>query len=168
MKRTSVALGFASMLMLSATVSAEEQLSMAQMDGVTAGGTAVAQAVANAIGNLTGTATGTVATVQSIGSVPGQVGQIAIILSTAIADASAQATGSPAQAGGTALAVGNASGQTVGSGLSDTQSGTGVVADSINLLASSQSGNTSIATSVLIGLTAASSSAATSAASLQN
>lgn len=168
MKRISVALGVASLLILSATVSAEEQLSMAQMDGVTAGGSAVATAIANAFGNVTATATATLATVQAVGFVPGQVGQIAIIGSNANADASAQATGSPAQAGGTAIALGSAAGQTLGSGLSDTVSDTSVLADSISLFAGSASSNTSIASSVLIGLSSSANSAAASAAALSN
>ena len=168
MKRTSVALGVASLLILSATVSAEEQLSMAQMDGVTAGGSAVATAIASAFGNVTATATATLATVQAVAFVPGQVGQIAIIGSNSNANASAQATGSPAQAGGTAIALGSAAGATVGSGLSDTQGNTEVLADSIFLFAGSASSNTSIASSVLIGLSSSANSAAASAAALSN
>lgn len=153
----------ASVIAFSSMAAAEQELSMNEMDGVSAGGFAIADAIADAIGNITSSSTATDTSVVSIGTVAGQLGAIHIIQS----DASAA---SASDSDGKAVAASVGVGQTIGSGLSDTTSGSTTSTDSgvVNPMALAGSFNTSIATSVLLGNPAGSASASSAAAALSN
>ena len=170
MNRMLVTLGAGTMLVLAAADSAEERLSFAQMDAVTAGGNAAAEALAAAYGVDTFTSTSTFTSVESFEVVPAQLGEVNRILSTAVA-------ASDAGADGIALATAGASGVAEGDLLADTDSFTEVLVDSNGSwpgtttglpLATSNAANTTDASTLLRGFNATSSSAVTSAAALQN
>lgn len=161
MKRALIAFGTVSVLAFSAAALADHELSLAQMDGVTAGGNAAADAFADAFGTNTTANTYTFAQVRSLGNVAGQVGYIERIQSDAVAE-------SDAAANGQAMAFGYGSGRTEGTALSDTYSYTASLADRPALNAFNRSYNNSLASTVILGHTAYSSSAAGSAAALAN
>jgi hypothetical protein len=102
MKKLIITATAASMLAFGAVVSAEQQLSFGEMDGVTAGGFVDAFADARARGVTSDTYTSTYALTRTIDAwqVPGQVGVIDVVASDGEAVSSATATGSFAQAGG--------------------------------------------------------------------
>ena len=154
----------ASIVVLSAAASAEQPLTSAQMDGVSAGGSALAEAVAQALGNVaTTTQTATTTTVQAVSLGLGQLGAIFDIQSVAQA-------GAASTSDGTAIAVGEAVGATQGSLLSDTASVAQTFTDTTAPLpvAAAAAANTSIAASILFGFPTAAQSTAASAAALAN
>jgi len=172
MKRYILALGAASALVLAGVAGAGQQLTSAQMDGITAGGAATGTAAAAAYGILT-SITHSVNT-QSVSTAinPGELGAIYSIASHT--DSGAAAT---AQGGGTAFAGGASVGDTTGTGLSDTDNNTTATASMLQDLtatppllpfAMSSANGTGTATSVYIGLTASSVGASTAASTLGN
>ncbi|MDJ0862652.1 MAG: hypothetical protein QNK18_11300 [Gammaproteobacteria bacterium] len=170
MNKMLVTLGAGTMLVLAGAVSAEERLSFAQMDAVTAGGNAAASALADAFGVDTFANTSTATNVASFEVVLPQLGEVNRILSTAVAASDAGADAS-------ALANSGASGVAEGDLLADTSSDTTALVDSNGSnpasttglpMAMSTASNATLASTLLRGFNATSSSAATSAASLQN
>lgn len=154
----------ASIIAFSSFASAEQELSMTQMDIVSAGGSAAADALADAVGNVTATNTNTVANVVSEMLVPGQLGGIHWIESTGIAQSSSDSDGK-------AIGTANAAGVAMGSLLADTSSfsqtntnpGVGGLPFSM-----SNSNNSTVASTILIGHPASASSASSAAALLHN
>jgi hypothetical protein len=153
----------ASVIAFSGLATAEQSLSMNEMDSVSAGGFASAAAFADAFGVDTFAETNTVTDVSSVENVAGQFGSIYDIIASALAEAAAGSDGN-------ALANGQASGVTQGSLLSDTDSTASALTDTtVDLpFATSSAANMSVASSILRGYTASSSSLANSAASLSN
>jgi hypothetical protein len=153
----------ASVIAFSGLASAEQSLSMNEMDGVSAGGFASAAAFADAFGVDTFAETNTVTDVSSVENVQGQFGSIYDIIASALAEAAAGSDGN-------ALANAQASGVTQGSLISDTDSTASALTDTtVDLpFATSSAMNESFAISILRGYTASSSSLANSAASLAN
>ena len=153
----------ASVIAFSGLASAEQSLSMNEMDGVSAGGFASAAAFADAIGVDTFANTNTVTDVSSVEDVAGQFGSIYDIIASALAQSAAGSDGN-------ALANAEASGVTQGSLLSDTDSTSSALTDTTVALpfATSSAANMSVASSILRGFSASSSSLANSAASLSN
>lgn len=153
----------ASVIAFSGLATAEQSLSMAEMDSVSAAGFADAQAFADAVGVDTFANTNTVTSVVGQEDVPGQFGSIYDIIANALAEANAGSDGN-------ALASGRGSGATVGSLLSDTESFADVDTDTLaaNPFATSVARNVSVASSILRTNTASSSSLANSASSLSN
>lgn len=161
MKRALIAFGTASVLAFSVAALADNELSLAQLDGVTAGGNAAADAYADAFGVNTTSNTSTFAEVLSLGNVAGQVGYIEKIKATAVA-------ASDAAADGQAMAMGAASGVANGTGLADSYSYSRSLADNPGLVARQNNYNNTMASTILRGHTASSSSMAGSAAALAN
>lgn len=159
MKQTLIALATASVLGFASAVTAEQELSLAQMDSVTAGGNAAAEAMADAFGIDTMTATTTAASVESLGNVAGQVGAIEIIGSEAMAM-------SEAAADGVSVAMSGGAGMTEGTLLSDTTSASTALSDAVNLMSMATAQNTSMASEAVLGRNASASSASMSAAAL--
>jgi hypothetical protein len=153
----------ASVIAFSGLATAEQSLSMNEMDGVSAGGFAEAMATAEAFGVDTFANTNTVTNVEANENVAGQFGSIYDIIANALAEANSGSDGN-------ALASARASGDTIGSLLSDTESMANSLTDTTAPLpfARSDANNVSLASSILRGYTAASSSAAQSAAALAN
>lgn len=155
----------ASLIALSSVVSAGQELSVNEMDIVSAGGSAAANALADAVGNVTSTSTSTVANVIAGQLISGQLGGIYHIHSTGIAESAAD---SDAQAIGTA----EAAGVTAGSLLSDTESFSQTMTNSgvgdPLPSATANSNNTSLASTLILGMPASASSASSAAALLQN
>jgi hypothetical protein len=163
----------ASVIAFSGLATAEQSLSMNEMDGVSAGGFASAAAFADAFGVDTFANTNTVTDVRSVENVQGQFGSIYDIIASALAEAAAGSDGN-------ALANAQGQGVTRGSLLSDTNSGApevegdpaevfAVTDTTVGLpFATSSAMNMSVASSILRGYTASSSSLANSAASLSN
>ena len=154
----------ASILALSSAVSAEQELTMGELDGVSAGGVAFAEAFADALGNVVSTSILTDTSVVSVAETFGQLGDIDTIVSNALAASSADADAQ-------ATALGQGVSTTVGTGLSDTDSSSNSVANSgvgslpfaINMTQSS-----GVATQLFQGMSASSNSAGFSASALQN
>jgi hypothetical protein len=177
MKAPIVMLSAASLLVLGTVAQAEQDLTAAQMDSVTAAGNAVATAAADFFASQGFAETNTVTYVRNATTlgeneepVPFggnfQVGFIPVIDSYAYAN-------SLANAGGGAIAGGTAEGMTMGSGISDTISTTNAVGDLQGVVnaalpwhAASSASNTAIAVEPIRGLYAAGSSFSTSAATL--
>jgi len=102
MTKIIVSLGAASLLAMSAATFAEQQLSGAQMDSVTAGA-AIALADADAFGHGAYTLTGTYATQDAVAVVPSHVGWV-VVEDSGSGSESVAATGSGAAAGSLASA----------------------------------------------------------------
>lgn len=153
----------ASVIAFSSFASAGQELSMTEMDIVSAGGSAAADALADAFGNVTSTSTNTQADVVSVQKIPGQLGAIYWITSTGVAQS---ASDSDAKA----ISTAQAAGVTAGSLLSDTSSMSTTTTDSVAALPSAlaMSSNTSNASTILLGNPASSSSASNAASLLQN
>jgi hypothetical protein len=102
MKKLILTASAISMLAFGAMVSAEQQLSFGEMDGVTAGGFADGYAAARAHGVTSDTYTRTVADTFTVDElqIPGQVGKIDVVRSYGDAESRAFATGSFADASG--------------------------------------------------------------------
>jgi hypothetical protein len=191
MKRYILTLSAVAALVLAGAVSAGEQLTSAQMDGVTAGGNVGNTATAVAWGNIT--ATNAVATSQTqVTSIAyGEYSGVGVILSNANASGSAASTNGvgplpgalpvPAPGAGDQLAVGvgSSNGQAFGVLMADTAgSSTNEASTIVNNVdpaarfampyAYSSNSNTTNAASGLVGLPSTAYSYATSAAVLQN
>ncbi|MCP5186581.1 MAG: hypothetical protein H6991_02350 [Pseudomonadales bacterium] len=153
----------ASVLAFSAVANAEVALSPTEMDGVNAAGFAFADAVATALGGVTSAFTNTAATTQSVNILPGQFGAIFEIVSAAAAEAASNSDGN-------AVAAGVGAGQTQGTLLSDTESMAATATDTTAVLpfAAAAAWNTSLASSIIVGLPSAAASASASAAALAN
>jgi len=154
----------ASVIAFSSFASAGQELSMTEMDIVSAGGSAAADALSDALGNVTSTSTNTVANVISEMLVPGQLGGIHWIDSTAVAQSAADSDAK-------AISTAQAAGVTAGSLLSDTVSYSQTTTNSgVGALPSAlaSSSNTSLASTILIGFPASASSASSAASLLQN
>jgi hypothetical protein len=163
MKKTFITLGMASALAFSAMVSAEQELSLAEMDGITAAGSASAAALANAFGAQTSSFADTFTNVEGGEPIPGQVGAIFPISST-----SAAVTEALAASSAVATAFGDAVGATIGTGLSDTTAASEALADADTLVATSANTASGIASSLFIGQSSAASAAANSFSALNN
>ena len=163
MNKTLITLGMASALAFSVTVSAEQALSLAEMDGITAAGSATASAVADAIGAITSTYADTATSVVGGEPILGQVGKIYPISSGAAA-----MTEALAQSSAVAAAAGNAVAATVGTGLSDTTAASQSLANADALQAANASVATGIATELFRGASAASFSQTNSFSALGN
>ena len=161
MNRIILSLGAASALVFSGATLAAEQLTYAQMDGITAGGNAAATALADAFGVNTSANTSSLAQQVVTEVQAGQLGAISRVESSAIA-ASASA------ADAMSLAVAAGSGVTLGDNLSDTQSTSTTIADSLTPMSFASATNFSLASSLIRGWTASASSASTAAAQLAN
>ena len=153
----------ASIIAFSSFASAEQQLSITEMDIVSAGGSAAADALADAFGMVTSTSTFTQADVVSTQIISGQFGAIHEINSTAVA-------ASTSDSDGKAVSAAQAAGVTLGTLLSDTQSTSTTFTDTTiaNPVALAMSNNTSVASTIIKGLNAASSSASNAASVLAN
>lgn len=153
----------ASIMALSSFASAEKSLSMAEMDIVSAGGSAAADALADAFGNVTSATTSTQADVVSVDRIFGQLGNIKEITSTALA-------ASASDSDGKAISTATAAGVTMGTLLSDTMSFSQTFTDNTIPLpvALANSNNTSVASTIILGLPASASSASSAASLLQN
>lgn len=154
----------ASLIAFSSMAAADQELSMSEMDGVSAGGFAIADAIAAAVGNITSSSTATDTSVVSVQEpVAGQLGLIHIIQSDA-------AAASASDSDGKAVAAAGAVGQAIGSGLADTTSYTESSTDSGvgTPSALSAAEQISIGSSVLLGFPAMTASASSSAAALAN
>jgi hypothetical protein len=154
----------ASLIALSGSAMAEQELTAGQMDAVTAAGSAAAQALATSLGVVVSDVTSTLAQLNTIGEEgpiggDGQIGFIPVIQSTAMAT-------SQSVADGVAVGIAQSQGTTVGTGLSDTASFSSTIADVPGLFAQATASNQNIASSVIIGLGAASASSSVSAATL--
>lgn len=163
MKKIFITLGMASALAFSSMVSAEQALSLAEMDGVTAAGSASAAALANAFGAQTSSFADTFTNVEGGEPIPGQVGAIFPISST-----SAAVTEALAASSAVATAFGNAAGATIGTGLSDTTAASEALADADNLIATSANTATGIATALFRGQSSVASAVANSFSALGN
>jgi len=153
----------ASVLAFSSFASAEQELSMTEMDVVSAGGSAAADALADAIGVATSTSTFTFADVNAQVDIPGQKGSIFDILATAIAITESAADGM-------ALAASNGASVNQGSLLAESVANT---SSSVNTLAAlpfatTTHQTTGIAQSILRGVGASSSGVSSSTAALAN
>lgn len=153
----------ASIIAFSSFASAEQELSMNELDAVSAGGSAAANALADALGMVTATATNTIADVLSIERISGQFGNIDIIESTAVASSTSDADNK-------AVSAAQAAGVTVGSLLSDTMSGsaTDVVSIGPSPYAVASANNTSLASTILKGYNATASSVSNATSALNN
>ena len=154
----------ASVIAFSSFASAGQELSMNEMDIVSAGGSAAADALADAFGNVTATSTDTQTHVASSLLVPGQLGGIHWIESTGVAQSAADSDAK-------AISTAQAAGVTAGSLLSDTTSNSVTNTNSgVGQLpaALASSNNTSLASTILIGFPASASSASSAASLLQN
>ena len=163
MNKTLITLGMASALAFSATVSAEQALSSAEMDSITAAGSASASAVANALGAATSTFADTYTNVVGGEPIAGQVGVIYPVSSTAAA-----LTEALAQSSAVATAAGDAGAATIGTGLSDTTATSSAWADADGLVATSMNTASGLATELFRGASAANASAANSFSALGN
>ena len=153
----------ASIIAFSSFASAEQELSMNEMDAVSAGGSAAADAIADALGMVTATSTQTIADVLSVQIISGQFGKIHEINSTAVA-------ASTSDSDSKAVSAANAAGVTFGTLLSDTISASTTNTDSVatNPFAMAMSNNTSLASTIIKGLNATASSASSAASTLAN
>jgi hypothetical protein len=154
----------ASVIAFSSMAAAEQPLSMADMDGVSAGGFGIAEAIATALGAVTATATSAIGTSVSTEQVFPQLGVVNLIQSNALAD-------SASASDGVALALATGVGQTNGNLLSDTVSTSETATNSgVGALPSSMamSTNLSLASSMIRGISAQSQSGSTAAAVLSN
>jgi hypothetical protein len=168
MKRYILSLTAASALVLAGVASAGQQLTSAQMDGITAGGSATGDAAAAAYGYVTTILHQVNADSTSTALNPGQLGGIFTIDSHVDSTASAGATNSDGVFG-TAAAAAASVGNTTGTGLSDTDNHTNVTASMLLLPFSQASANgTGNATSVVIGLNAQATGSSAVAATLGN
>jgi len=158
MKKLIATAGAVSMLAFGGMVSAEEQLSLAAMDDVTAGGAAVVTANAVASGVLAVTEVLTSATTENIGSYPGQLGSVAIVQSIG-SGATLAASNS------NAIAFGSGAGSTIGTLASDVFV-TSTAATTPGMMAASVNNVSSTASTIVIGDVAASVSAASSTSAL--
>lgn len=153
----------ASVLAFSSFASAEQELSMVEMDIVSAGGSAAADAVADALGVATSTSTLTQATVDAQVSIPGQKGAIFDIRSTSVAAAEAAAD---------AMALASSQGANVSQGslLAETTATTSASVDTLAALpfATTTHTTTGIAQSILRGVGSSSSGVSSSVAALAN
>jgi hypothetical protein len=163
MNKTVITLGMASALAFSTMVNAEQALTLAEMDGITAAGSATASALADAIGASTSTFADTFTNVVGGEAIPGQVGAIYPISSTAAA-----VTEALAQSSAVATALGDAAAATVGTGLSETAVASSAVANADALIATSANTASGIATALFRGESAAASAAANSFSALNN
>lgn len=176
--KIAVTLAAASIIGFSSFAAAEQELSMIQMDIVSAGGSAAADALADAVGYVTASNTSTVANVISQRLVQGQLGGIHWIESTGVAQSSSDSDG-------IAIGTANTAGVAMGSELADTTSFSQT--DTVGLLGTgngagagegleygglpysmSNSNNNTLASTILIGNPASSSSASSAAALLHN
>lgn len=153
----------ASIIAFSSFASAEQELTMTQMDIVSAGGSSAADALADAFGMVTSTSTLTQADVVSTQIIEGQFGKIHEINSTAVA-------ASTSDSDGKAVSAAQAAGVTLGTLLSDTISNSTTYTDTTiaNPVALAMSNNTSTASTIIKGLNASSSSASNAASVLAN
>ena len=161
MKHMTLTLSAAAMLAMAGVVSAEDQLSAAQMDGITAGGIAEAVAAAEALGNTAAfEEVITAAAVVPVDATAGELGAIYTILSEAF-------TSSEALADDDAYALGIAEGTASGSGDADVFSESLAAADSTAAhSAVAEAASAAVATSVLVGEVAFVSNEASSVAAL--
>lgn len=179
--KIAITLTAASIIGFSSFAAAEQELSMIQMDIVSAGGSAAADALADAVGYVTASNTNTVANVISQRLVQGQLGGIHWIESTGVAQSASNSDG---EAIGTARAAGVAAGSlladTTSFSQTDTNSGVGgppavalLQLDEENGIGGlpyslSNSNNSTVASTILIGNPASSSSASSAGALLHN
>jgi hypothetical protein len=173
MNRFILTLSAASALVLAGAVSAGQPLTSAQMDGITAGGSATGSAYAEAYGVLTAINHAVTTSVIPTGNVyQGELGAIFELQSNA--DSGSDATAQTPYVG-TAFGAGASSGQTVGTGLSDTDNNTAGSASTLLDLgapvfpfATGSAYGTGAASSVIIGTTASSLGTSSAAATLGN
>jgi hypothetical protein len=171
MKRITIALTAASVLALAGAVSAEQALTEAQMDGVTASGSASGYAFSSGVGS--NVFTSTLVATSTIGGAPVDPQAGVFYPVTAMVDTDALAVAN-APAGGI-FGAGRTSGFANGNLFADTASGyidpndantiinpTAGIANQPALLSSGFAANTSAASSVLYPATAISSAAAAS------
>lgn len=172
MKKLIVTASAVSMLAFGVMVSAEQQLSLTEMDGVTAGGIASAVADARARGVNTDTYTSAIGityTVDSI-AVSGQLGTIDVVRSEGEAISEALAT-----SGGFSSAIGMAVGTTEGTLASDVDVRSFADADTTGALipgsrysAFSSNVSQSVASEIVRGRTASANSTSSSVAAIGN
>jgi hypothetical protein len=172
MKRCILALSTASALVLAGVVSAGQQLTSDQMDGITAGGAATGTATAAAVGVVTAISHAVNTQVLSTALNPGELGGIFTIASHAD---SASTAGAQTPLLGTALATASSVGDTVGTGQSDTNNDTGAGAVSVYdpavpvwPQAAATAAGQGAATSVVIGLNASAMGQSVAGAALGN
>lgn len=151
MKRIILTLA-ASSLVLAGVASASEQLTSAQMDGITAGSNTAAQALANAAGYVVfaNTLNRTTNNVTAEVVLP-EGGKVQQILATAIAQS---ASGADAKSG----AIASAGGAVVGDNVVDSTSFSDTLADSLTPASSSLAYNNSAASSLIRGWSASAAS----------
>lgn len=152
MKRILMTVGAASLLVLAGAATAEQQLTEAQMDNITASGVAFGDAFASAVGADAYAATYVNTLTVSLGpALPDpQFGSFDIVLAEV-------GVGAEAVTGGIA-ALGVSAGATVGDVVSDTVSYAASIASAPAKLATAMSSNSSISFSFTIPSTAVSSS----------
>lgn len=172
MKKLIVTASAVSMLAFGAMVSAEQHLSLTEMDGITAGGVATAIADARARGVTSSTFTSAIGLTYTVDSlaVPGQLGSIDVVRSEGEAISEALAT-----SGGFSSATGAAFGDTEGTLNSDVAVTSFADADTTGALlagsrfsAFSSNLSQSIASEIVRGRTSYANSSATSAAAIGN
>lgn len=161
MNRIILSLSAASLLVFAGIASAAEELTYAQMDGITAAGNAASSALADAFGVNTSAVTSTLAQQVVTDVQAGQLGAISLIQSNALAS-------SASAADAISLASAAGSGVTTGDNLSDTVSASQTLADSLTPMSMASASNSSVASSLIRGWTASASSASTAAAQLAN
>jgi len=151
MKRIALTLAVSS-LVLAGVASAGEQLTSAQMDGITAGSNLAATALATAFGNVTYATTysSTANTVTGEVALP-EGGKVQQILGIAIAMSSSGADGQSA-------ALAEAGGAVIGDNVADSESYTTTLADSITPASGAIAWNNSAASSLIRGWSAQSAS----------
>jgi hypothetical protein len=176
MKRYILALGAASALVLAGVAGAGQQLTSAQMDGITAGGDATGTALAAAYGLLTSITYSVNTQSAANGVYTGQLGGIYGVQADSDSGSAATAQGGPAGPG-TAFAGGASAGTTIGTGLSATDNNTTATASMLQDLtatpillpfAQASAGGTGTATSTIVNSFASSVGASTAAATLGN
>ena len=153
----------ASIIAFSSFASAEQELTITEMDIVSAGGSAAADALADAFGMVASSSTLTQADVISTQVISGQFGSIHEINATGIA-------ASTSDSDGKAVSAAQAAGVTLGTLLSDTISNSTTFTDTTvpNPVALAMSNNVSTASTIIKGLNASASSASNAASVLAN